>query len=472
VSTAPMIERYPVLRDAVEIHLSRENSSVLDTGGGIRVGAADFRPFDRIVTDPGAARYLSLCDGTRSHRQIHDSLFSQGSSFIAEMFSEEILLDAERAGLLTVHDRAMPAAKPIKVTGTTAGYHPLHISYELSEGCNFRCDHCYVSSGPELKGRLPLERVTAMFDTFADRGVRLIEITGGECTIHPQFPEVLAHATDVFNLVAIITNGYLLGTNRRVQEAVAAHSNLVVQVSIDGLRENHDRFRKHRGAFDAAVEAIRFAKSVGRRVRMACSCSTPMLDDIPGLFELAEELDVDIVVFAPVSGFGRGCDIADSTDDHQLYHEVLTRLLPFRDRPLSKRAEVPENNEEGDHNCGAGWRSFAVNWRGDVRSCLFLSDSKQFGNVFSDDWNGIFGQDDMHLFRNAPRPGGPDCEGCAHYNTCKGCFAKAFMISESRYPQCPWRKRWFGDMTLAPPPAAAQPVLLTIGRRPGMAPPA
>ena len=109
-----------------------------------------------------------------------------------------------------------------------------------------------------------------------------------------------------------------------------------------------------------------------------------------------------------------------------------------------------------------------MNYKGDVRSCLFLSESKRFGNVRSDDWGNIFEQDEMSLFHAAPRPGSeeaePYCGDCKYKPTCIGCFAHAFKVSETHYPGCPWRKQYFGDMQLTAPtePAASSSPLLQI----------
>ncbi|HVZ33297.1 MAG TPA: hypothetical protein VG963_12780, partial [Polyangiaceae bacterium] len=64
------------------------------------------------------------------------------------------------------------------------------------------------------------------------------------------------------------------------------------------------------------------------------------------------------------------------------------------------------------------------------------------------DFAVVFGQQANFFFANAPSPGGQDCLGCDYYDHCRGCFVKAFMVSETSFPECPWRKHWFPDMSL------------------------
>jgi hypothetical protein len=62
----------------------------------------------------------------------------------------------------------------------------------------------------------------------------------------------------------------------------------------------------------------------------------------------------------------------------------------------------------------------------------------------------------MRWFHDAPAPGGVECcgpqpdgsDGCKYRHTCTGCFAKAFRVSESDYPRCPWRAKYFPGMSL------------------------
>ncbi|MFK4106979.1 SPASM domain-containing protein [Streptomyces sp. NPDC019531] len=90
-----------------------------------------------------------------------------------------------------------------------------------------------------------------------------------------------------------------------------------------------------------------------------------------------------------------------------------------------------------------------MDYNGEVRACNFSRDSKKFGNLLEDQYDAIFGQKANFQFRNAPSPGGAECEGCSYYFYCSGCFVKAFMVSESEYPACPWRKKWFEGMSLS-----------------------
>jgi uncharacterized radical SAM superfamily Fe-S cluster-containing enzyme len=67
---------------------------------------------------------------------------------------------------------------------------------EITDHCNLRCPTCYAASGPERLTHRSLAEVEAMLDAVvASEGeADVVQISGGEPTLHPQFFEVMAAA--------------------------------------------------------------------------------------------------------------------------------------------------------------------------------------------------------------------------------------------------------------------------------------
>ena len=67
---------------------------------------------------------------------------------------------------------------------------------EITDHCNLTCPVCYASSGPHRPGYRPLEECERMLDRIvASEGhPDVVQISGGEPTIHPQFFEILSAA--------------------------------------------------------------------------------------------------------------------------------------------------------------------------------------------------------------------------------------------------------------------------------------
>jgi radical SAM protein with 4Fe4S-binding SPASM domain len=395
--------------------------------------------------------YLVIADGGNIEIEeyfIREKFAADMGPLFGPMLGARALRSAVQAGLCELAESPSLTSRGIRrITGSNETYQQLHATFEIIETCNFTCAHCYYSSSPLKRGRISFEQAVEVMDTLAKRGVRVIELTGGECTVHPDFVPILRHATKTFSLVAVISNGYLLGTRPELLREVASHSNVMVQISIDGLETTHDMWRKHKGSFRAATAAARELSRLGTLVRMASVISEANAHEVVDLFHLAVSMNVAAVAFSPVAALGRGCNVSEPGVGAKAIVDKINRsLAQFAGHPLLARP--PDSHGSPVMNCGAGSRTYAIDYDGNVRACNFSRDSKRFGNVFSDSYETIFGQTANHLFRNAPSPGGAECEGCNYYHYCQGCFVKAFMVSEREYPDCPWRKRWFPGMAL------------------------
>ena len=64
---------------------------------------------------------------------------------------------------------------------------------EITDACNLSCPICYAESGPHRQTHRSLEQVEFMLDCVVrnEREPDIVQISGGEPTIHPQFFEIL-----------------------------------------------------------------------------------------------------------------------------------------------------------------------------------------------------------------------------------------------------------------------------------------
>lgn len=67
---------------------------------------------------------------------------------------------------------------------------------EVTDRCNLECPTCYASSSPTFGRHRTLEEITKMFDILVENEGEpdVVQISGGEPTIHPQFFEILDEA--------------------------------------------------------------------------------------------------------------------------------------------------------------------------------------------------------------------------------------------------------------------------------------
>jgi hypothetical protein len=86
---------------------------------------------------------------------------------------------------------------------------------EINEHCNLACPTCFAGSSPALGGQLPLAVIESMLDTLCESEGEpdLLQISGGEPTLHPDLFAVIAAAKRRnVRHVMLNTNGIRLAT--------------------------------------------------------------------------------------------------------------------------------------------------------------------------------------------------------------------------------------------------------------------
>lgn len=97
---------------------------------------------------------------------------------------------------------------------------------EVTDRCNLTCPICYASSSPSCGSHRSLEEIEMMMDAIvASEGEPdVVQISGGEPTIHPQFFEILdlAKSKPIKHLM-LNTNGLRIGTDFEFAKRLATY---------------------------------------------------------------------------------------------------------------------------------------------------------------------------------------------------------------------------------------------------------
>jgi 7,8-dihydro-6-hydroxymethylpterin dimethyltransferase len=97
---------------------------------------------------------------------------------------------------------------------------------EVTDACNLRCPICYANSGPERQTHRSLEVIESMLDAVvANEGEPdIVQISGGEPTIHPDFFAILdaARRRPIRHLM-VNTNGVRIARDAAFAERLASY---------------------------------------------------------------------------------------------------------------------------------------------------------------------------------------------------------------------------------------------------------
>lgn len=119
---------------------------------------------------------------------------------------------------------------------------------EVTEACNLRCPVCYANSGPERKTYRSMAEIEAMLDvTVRNEGEPdVVQISGGEPTLHPQFFEILdaARKRPIRHLM-VNTNGVRIANEPDFAARLAEYMpGFELYLQFDGLDDAvHQRLR-------------------------------------------------------------------------------------------------------------------------------------------------------------------------------------------------------------------------------------
>lgn len=139
-----------------------------------------------------------------------------------------------------------------------------YLRISVTDRCNFRCVYCMPAEGLAWLPKqdiLSYEEITEVARQLAPLGLRRLRITGGEPTIRPDLPKLIAmlKAVDGIEDIALSTNGAKLPTMARDLKAAGLDR---VNISADSLRQERIIAIARRDlkfdpvvAFEAAIEA-------------------------------------------------------------------------------------------------------------------------------------------------------------------------------------------------------------------------
>src|SRR6476659_5036077 len=135
---------------------------------------------------------------------------------------------------------------------------PVHAVWELTLACDLKCHHCGSRAGKRRAEELTTDECLDLVRQLARMGTREVTLIGGEAYLRRDWLQIIREVRDQ-GMDCTMQSGGLNLTEDRIKAAVDAGLQ-ALGISIDGLREVHDRLRGVEGSFDAALKAFHAIK--------------------------------------------------------------------------------------------------------------------------------------------------------------------------------------------------------------------
>jgi len=338
-----------------------------------------------------------------------------------------------------------------------AAFTPYTISWNLTQRCNQRCAHCYLSAFPGASAaeELSTEECFRVVDEIAEVNPDvLLILTGGEPLLRTDLFDLGGYAADKGFTVVLGTNGFLL----KQQHAKAMRQSGIqgASISLDSTDPaRHDAFRRLPGAWRGAIQATEVLRAEGLPFSLHMSVIEWNVEEIPAMIDLARDLGARVLNLFFLVRTGRGEGLVDITPAQ--YERILTdvaraqgvgsddgsaddpwgaavgragemliraKCAPFFRRilyELDPASPLLKNFSEG--SCPAGRHYCRIMPDGDVTACPYMP--VVAGNLRRIPFGTLWRDALLFTDLRGGRLGGR-CGACEFAKVCGGCRCRAY----------------------------------------------
>ena len=174
--------------------------------------------------------------------------------------------------------------------------------WHITDECDQRCKHCYIFSGEgckELKSMTweQMQQVVANCEDFCKTYNRVpyFYITGGDPILHPHFWKLMVLLKSKEIPFTIMGNPFHL--NDEVCRMLKTCGREKYQMSLDGMRQTHDWFRKP-GSFELTLEQVACLNRAGITSIIMSTVSKTNMDEIPEIIDEVVKAKVKVFAFS------------------------------------------------------------------------------------------------------------------------------------------------------------------------------
>jgi heme d1 biosynthesis radical SAM protein NirJ len=179
------------------------------------------------------------------------------------------------------------------------------VIWNLVRRCNLMCKHCYsISADTDFPNELNTQQVFEVMDDLKQFRVPVLILSGGEPLLRPDIFEIAHRAKAMGFYTALSTNGTLI--DERNIDKIAAVGFDYLGISIDGIRETHDRFRRKEGAYEESMHGLRLCRDAGIKVGLRFTMTQDNAEQLPQLLDLMVEERINKFYFSHLNYAGRG----------------------------------------------------------------------------------------------------------------------------------------------------------------------
>ncbi|MCW8916875.1 MAG: heme d1 biosynthesis radical SAM protein NirJ [Magnetovibrio sp.] len=341
------------------------------------------------------------------------------------------------------------------------------VIWNLTRRCNLTCKHCYaLAVDKEFPGELTTEQAFDVLDQLKAMRVPALILSGGEPLLRDDIHKIAARAKSMGFYTALSTNGTLIGKDDMKDIEDIGYD--YIGISIDGMRETHDYFRRLEGSFDASMEAVRMCVERDLKVGLRFTMTQDNAHELDQMLDLLDEEKVERFYFSHLNYAGRGNHNRRDDAVFKMTREAMVKLFDrcWNNMQAGNKQEFVTGNNDADGIFLLQWvqerfpehaehmRAKLVQWGGNA-SGVNVANIDNVGDVHPDTmwWHHTLGNVLKRPFgdiwmdtsnplmaglKAQPRTIGGRCGECMHFDICGGnTRVRAEQVTEDPWAEDP-----------------------------------
>ncbi|MBU0460887.1 MAG: radical SAM protein [Nanoarchaeota archaeon] len=252
----------------------------------------------------------------------------------------------------------------------------VRITWEITDGCNYKCKHCCTDAKEKAGNDLSTEDALRVIDEMDDVGVGAIYFSGGEPLTRKDLFQILSHASSKRSIrrLNLATNGSLITEeNARNLASVGLES---VLVSLDSHNAKvHNHFRRIDSAFDNSIRGVDILTKNGVNVRVGTVIWNGNIDYLEDIAKFAVGLGAYQVFFNWLVKIGRSVYNPEIIPTEDQYMDIAKKIGEIEEKYAGK-IKVGYHRFKEIHpdfpDCLGGQKVYHITSEGYVGPCSWI----------------------------------------------------------------------------------------------------
>ncbi len=321
---------------------------------------------------------------------------------------------------------------------------------EVTSRCNARCEHCGSSCGDFI----PKDEISAeeLKKTLLDISKRynakdiLLNITGGEPLVRKDLFDIMDYANSLGFRWGMTSNGMLI--TDEIIEKMKKTNMETISISIDGLKETHESFRKVPNSFDKIIDGIKKMQKVPsiKIVQVTTVANKKNLKELEQIYELMKELNIISWRVINVDPIGRAKGNSEILLDKDEYKYLFNFIKEKREENVMNveygcshylGLDLEKELRDTYFICSAGLYVASILSNGDIFICPNVERRPEFiqGNIKTDNFVDVW-ENKFEIFRSDDRLKCDKCSKCPKWKYCLGDSFHTFNFDDRKPNFC------------------------------------